>query len=140
MYSNIPIVIICYNNYKYVKNTLDQIKKINLAYYKNIIIMDNCSTCTDTIHFLKNINIDVDVNVKVIYMKANISPRVSKDINQNIYNILPDKFILTDPDLKLNKNIPNNFIEILNSFLIQLLLAIYIYFSFFLHIYYIKVY
>jgi hypothetical protein len=113
MYSNIPIVIICYNNYKYVKNTLDQIKKINLAYYKNIIIMDNCSTCTDTIHFLKDI--DVNVNVNVIYMKANISPRVSKNINQNIYDILPDKFILTDPDLEFNIDLPNNFVEILSN-------------------------
>jgi hypothetical protein len=109
MYSNIPIVIICYNNYKYVKNTLEQIKKINFAYYKNIIIMNNCSTCTDTIHFLKNID------VEVIYMKENIAPQISNNINKNIYNILPDKFILTDPDLEFNIDLPNNFVEILSN-------------------------
>ena len=34
-------------------------------------------------------------------------------MNSNIYNSLPDKFILTDPDLQFNENLPNNFIEIL---------------------------
>ena len=72
MYKYIPIVIICYNNYKYVKNTLEQIQKINLAYYKNIIIMDNYSTCADTINFLQDIDVDV------IYRKTNTSPKVSK--------------------------------------------------------------
>ena len=38
---NIPIVIICYNNYKYVENTLKQIASINKDYYTNIIILNN---------------------------------------------------------------------------------------------------
>ena len=38
---DIPILIISYNNYRYVDNTLKQIKKINENYYRNIIIIDN---------------------------------------------------------------------------------------------------
>ncbi len=64
----IPIIIICYNNYKYVKNTLLQILKINKEYYNNIIILNNASTCIDTINFLKN------VDVKVINNKNNNGP------------------------------------------------------------------
>jgi hypothetical protein len=109
MYKYIPIIVICYNNYKYVKNTLEQIKKINLAYYKNIIIMDNCSTCINTINFLK------DSGVDVIYRKANTSPQVSMQYNRDVYDMLPDKFILTDPDLEFNIGLPNNFVEILSN-------------------------
>ena len=40
---NIPILIICYNNYKYVNDTLLQIKRINKNYYNNIQIINNTS-------------------------------------------------------------------------------------------------
>ena len=106
---DIPIIIICYNNYLYVKNTLEQILRINKEYYKNIQILNNNSTCLNTINFLKN------VDVKVINNIDNNGPWIRDNNNEHIYNILPNKFILTDPDLKLNENIPNNFIEILSN-------------------------
>ena len=104
---DIPIVIICYNNYRYVKNTLSQILNINKEYYKNIIIINNNSTCLNTIEYLNN------VDVRVINNTENLGPWITYTNNKHIYDILPDKFILTDPDLKFNKNIPTNFIEIL---------------------------
>ena len=107
MNCNIPIIVICYNNYKYVENTLKQIKNININYYKNIQILDNCSTCQYTINYLKT------VNCKVIYNKNNNGPRISNIDNRDFYNSLPEKFIVTDPDLEFNKNLPNNFIDIL---------------------------
>lgn len=104
---NIPIIIICYNNHRYVENTLAQISKINIDYYKDIIILNNASTCIDTIEYLKNVKVAVYNNPR------NLGPWITWDNNNHIYNVLPDKFILTDPDLKLNKNIPSNFVEIL---------------------------
>jgi len=105
----IPIIVVCYNNYKYVENTLKQIFKINTEYYKNIQILNNNSTCLNTIHFLNS------CGVKVINNFENNGPWISLYNNKHIYDVLPDKFILTDPDLKLNENIPNNFIEILSE-------------------------
>jgi len=105
---DIPIIIICYNNYKYVENTLNQVLKINEAYYKNIQIVNNASSCINTTNFLKN------TNVKVINNDNN-GPWISDTINSHIYNTLPDKFVLTDPDLELNENTPHNFIEILSE-------------------------
>jgi hypothetical protein len=104
---DIPIIVICYNNYKFVKNTLKQIKKINENYYKNIFIMNNCSTCPKTIDYLNQ------VDVKIIQMPANIAPQVDPERNVDLYNQLPEKFILTDPDLEFNENLPSNFIDIL---------------------------
>jgi len=105
---NIPILIICYNNYKYVNNTLLQIKKINTNYYNNIQIINNTSDDIETIEFLKT------VDVKVIKISNN-GPWISASKNSEIYNSLPEKFILTDPDLEFNKNIPADFIEILSN-------------------------
>jgi hypothetical protein len=105
---DIPIIIICYNNYRYVENTILQILKINKDYNKNIIILNNASTCVDTIKYLKNL-----ADVYVIDHIQNFGPWIWLDNNRPIYDILPNKFILTDPDLKFNKNIPSNFIEIL---------------------------
>ena len=59
----IPIVIVCYNNYKYVENTVNQIYNINKEYFKNIIILNNCSTCLDTIYYLENVNCKVINNI-----------------------------------------------------------------------------
>jgi FkbM family methyltransferase len=103
-----PIVVISYNNYKYVDNTLKQILKLNKKYYKNIKILDNCSTCEETINYLKNVDVDVIIN------KTNNGPWINTTTNSDIYHSLPDKFILTDPDLELNENIPFNFIETLS--------------------------
>jgi FkbM family methyltransferase len=105
---NVPILVICHNNHKYVENTLRQISKINKDYYKNIQIIDNASGCKETINFLKS------VDVKVIH-NENVTPRIDKSNNIRIYNSLPEEYVLTDPDLELNENMPENFIEILSN-------------------------
>ena len=107
-YEYIPILVICYNNYEYVDNTLKQIKKINENYYKNIIIINNDSTCEDTINYLKN------VKVKIIN-NSNNGPWVDINHNKHIYDTLPNKYVLTDPDLEYNQNIPRDFIEQLSK-------------------------
>lgn len=104
----IPIIVVCYNNYKYVQNTLNQIKQINQGYYRHIKILNNSSDCEKTIEFLKN------VDVEVIH-RANNGPWICPWNNQDLYADLPNKFILTDPDLKFNPNLPSNFIEVMSK-------------------------
>jgi FkbM family methyltransferase len=105
----IPIIIITYNNYKYVENTIKQLIKINKDYENNIQILNNCSTCSDTIAYLKTLK------YKIIENTGNHGPRVNKKDNRHIYDILPDKYILTDPDLEFNENMPSNYIEHLSK-------------------------
>lgn len=105
----IPIIIICFNNYKYIDNTIKQLRKINEDYITSIIIMDNCSICEKTIEYLKN------SSCKVIYNNENKGPWVNSFINSDVYNQMPDEFILTDADLQLNPNLPKNFVEILSE-------------------------
>jgi hypothetical protein len=56
------------------------------------------------INFLQNIDVKV-VNT------INCGPWINHHVNRHIYDTLPNKYILTDPDLEFNKNLPNNFIE-----------------------------
>ena len=107
----IPIVIICYNNYKYVDNMIKKIIKINPELKNDIIVMDNNSEEISTKKYLdKNI-----LDIVIVFNTKNNGPWV--DINRNwyLYDILPDKFVLTDPDLELNDNLPVDFLDILSN-------------------------
>lgn len=105
---DIPILIICYNNYKYVENTLLQIKKINPKYYENIIVINNTSCCLDTKIYLQTL----DVPVMTI---ENNGPWIDEHRNRYLYDNMPDKYIISDPDLELNGDLPTNFIEVLSE-------------------------
>ena len=104
------IVIISYNNYKYVDNTVKQLQKMNNPNMR-LIIMDNNSDDPDTIEYLKSI--ELLNQIRVIFNKKNEGPWITDKFNKEVYDSLPEKFILTDPDLEFNPNLPSNFIEVL---------------------------
>lgn len=85
-------------------NTLAQLEKYENM---NIMILDNKSTCEDTVRYLKTLP------HTVFWRDENLGPWISPHVNSDIYDILPSKFILTDPDLQFNPNLPSNFIEIM---------------------------
>ena len=101
----IPIIIICYNNHEYVENTIQQIEKVNPEYVKEVIILNNASTRKETQKYVK------ETKHRVVNNKSNRGPWVSKYNNQHLYYELPDYFVLTDPDLGFNENLPSDFIE-----------------------------
>ena len=94
---NIPIVIISYNNHKYINNIIKQLENINPKILNNIIIMDNSSTDIDAISFLAT------TRFKVVRNTINKGPWVEH--YKDFYNSLPDKFFITDPDLQFNKDL-----------------------------------
>ena len=100
----IPVIIIGFNNYTYIKHMVEQLIKYNL---NNIIIIDNNSTLPILLYYYKK-----NTNFKVIKMNKNYGPRVlfHEDLKY-IYDLLPTYFILTDPDIKFNENLPENFVE-----------------------------
>lgn len=107
----IPIVVISFNNYKYVENTINQLNTFGLL--SNVTVLDNSSCCKDTLNYL--LHLVETTAVKVIFSKTNEGPWICPRKNASIYHTLPDKFIITDPDLEFNKNLPNNFCEILSD-------------------------
>lgn len=105
----IPIIVICHNNHHYVNNMVEQFKKTK--YLENVVVLDNDSQDKDTVEFLKS----TESVVKVIYNRVNVGPWVSDRRNMHIYNMLPNKFVVTDPDLQFNEYLPENFMEILED-------------------------
>ncbi len=80
---------------------VEQLKK----YTQNIYIVDNCSTYPPLIDYLNTIN------VNVIRQDRNYGHTVI--YRDDIRKIGMSKYIITDPDLLINPNLPDNFIEIL---------------------------
>ena len=106
----IPILIICYNNYKYVENTIQQLISID-SLLCDIIIVNNNSNDADTLKYLDQVKLKYLNEIKIINNESNNGPWINYECNTHIYDTLPDKFILTDPDLQFNENLPKNFIE-----------------------------
>jgi len=101
----IPIVIVCFNNHKYVENTVRQITAKNPTYVQNILIMDNASTDPDTRAYLDATPIRVARNT------VNQGPWLNNFYNADVFKTLPQRYILTDADLELNQAMPANFID-----------------------------
>lgn len=99
---SVPVIVLSYNNHSYVKKMVDFLLSKNI---KNILIWDNASTSFDTKFFLKNYSSLVDVFMS----KINYGPRVLFE-NKEVYDILPNVFVVTDPDIGLNEKLPDNFI------------------------------
>lgn len=106
---SVPIIIVSYNNHKYLDNTIQQICKINSDLISSIVVMDNNSDATETCEYLDN-NIH---NVIIVRNTENEGPWISTHKNAHMFAILPDRYIITDPDLEFNFDLPSNFVEIM---------------------------
>jgi hypothetical protein len=104
--AEIPIFIISWNQYTYVKSMVEQLQK-----YPNmkIYIIDNKSTYEPLVEYLKKI--DGKNGVEVLYQPENYGHTVYE--RPDIYERGGDMYIVTDPDLILNPNMPENFREIM---------------------------
>jgi hypothetical protein len=105
----IPIVIVCFNNHKYVENTVRQITAKNPSYVNNILIMDNASTDSETRAYLDA------TPLRVVRNQVNQGPWLNHFYNADVFKTLPPRYILTDADLELNKDMPENFIDDMES-------------------------
>jgi hypothetical protein len=97
---NMTIVIIGYNQYTYVNKMVNQLKN----YTNDIVIIDNRSDYKPLINFYEN-----DYYYSLLKMDKNFGHKVYEE--SFIVNMLGPIFIITDPDLEFNKNLPKNFIK-----------------------------
>jgi len=101
----IPIVTIGYNNLHFLKNFIKQLKR-----FKNpIIIIDNKSTYGPMFQYYKEIKEELGSKIEIRLLEKNYGSNVYMELR----NTLPKVFILSDADLQLNPNMPENFSDIL---------------------------
>jgi len=93
----IPILIPSWNNPTYIENIVRQLEVRN---FSNLIILDNNSTSNMTKKLLQKLE---KRGYEVIYFKENFGPRYCVQ-SRKFFKILPNYFVLTDPDLELSVN------------------------------------
>jgi hypothetical protein len=95
---DIPVVVICWNNFYFVKNFVEQLKK-----YKNpIILLDNKSNFEPLLEYYKEIKEELQDKIEIRLLDQNYGSTVFLKLKHT----LPDVYILSDPDLELNPNMP----------------------------------
>jgi len=100
--SDIPIVVICWNNYYFVRNFVEQLRRFPYR----IILLDNASTYPPLLDFYDQV--DGNGQVEVRRLDQNYGHMVYMTLKDQ----LPDVYILSDPDLEIGPEMPIHFAEI----------------------------
>jgi len=98
-----PIIIPVFNLVTYAKFMVEQLESIGLS---NFIVCDNNSTYPPMIEYLDSIS----ETHRVVRFEENLGPRAFAE-RPEFLNILPEYFIVTDPDLIFNAALPKKFIS-----------------------------
>jgi hypothetical protein len=100
---DIPIVIIAYNNYTFIKGFICQIKHLT----NKIIIFDNASTYPPLLDYY----CDLEKEDKDKYEIRRFKENHGHNVCYKFIDTLPDVFCMSDPDLLLNPKMPTNVTE-----------------------------
>lgn len=100
--NDLPVIIVSYNNHTYVDSMIKQLNNFNIK----PVVIDNHSTSQETIDYLRQLNHE---NAFVIFSEMNLGHRVG--FLSPVYDVLPNFFGYTDPDLIFKKEMPITFIE-----------------------------
>ena len=98
--NNMSIVIIGFNQYTYISKMVKQLE----PYTNDIIIIDNNSDYKPLLDYYDN-----EYKYTLLRMDKNFGHKVYEE--SFIVNMLGNIYIITDPDLEFNKNLPKNFIQ-----------------------------
>lgn len=100
--NDVPIFIPVFEQVSYAKHMVEQLKSLGIS---NFVLCDNNSTYKPMLDYLDEVSKDH----RVCYLGYNFGPRLFTE--KEILQYMPDWFVVTDPDLIFNKNLPNNFID-----------------------------
>jgi hypothetical protein len=101
--SDITLVIIAWNNLFFVRRFIDQIVKLGIP--NPILILDNASTYQPLFSYYQELKTGpLKDRVEIWLIRENLGHEVYLKLASN----LPQIYLLSDPDLELNPNMPPN--------------------------------
>ena len=103
--SKTPVVVVSYNNGVYAAHLTGQLNRYGIT----PIIIDNCSSSASTRSILSDL--EQKGNAVVVRSRYNFGHEVG--FLQPVYDVLPEIFCYTDPDIQLNERLPHDFIDTL---------------------------
>ncbi len=109
--TDIPVIVVSYNNGVYVKNICNQLNNFGIK----PIVIDNKSSSMETKNILTSLS--TGNAAYIIWSNRNFGHEVG--FIQPIYDLLPDVFAYTDPDLQFNKELPDDFLTTLARLTIE---------------------
>jgi hypothetical protein len=99
----IPILVPVFNLCTYANNMVHQLISRGVT---SFIICDNASTYPPMIQYLDALS----KSQRVVRFNENLGPRIFAE-SLDFLDILPEYFVITDPDLILNDQLPGDFIH-----------------------------
>lgn len=102
-----PVIVPTFNNPDYLTIMMDQLQERNI---NDIIIVDNFSTYPPMKPLL-----DKYANDYIVVKKFTNDGPTEFYRNSDFFAWLPEKFIITDPDIGFNKNLPDDFVSIMEE-------------------------
>lgn len=103
----VPVFLVSYNNGLYVANMVDQLA----SYGIKPIILDNASSDDETLEVLNRIQ--ESARGHVIRCRENFGHMVG--FLQPNYEVMPEVFAYSDPDLQFSPAMPQDFLDILSA-------------------------
>jgi len=100
----IPIIIISFNQLFYLKKLIDFLLERG---FKNIVIIDNQSTYPPLLEYFKTL----PATVIVKRLDKNYGHNIMYQHHKAIEEFTKGYFVITDPDIVPNANLPENFME-----------------------------
>lgn len=99
----IPVIVPVFNLVSYAKFMVEQLENYNI---NSFIICDNNSSYPPMIEYLE----ELSKTHRVVRFEDNLGPRVFAETKEFL-SIMPEYFIISDPDLVFNKELPNRFLD-----------------------------
>lgn len=99
----VPVLIIAFNNGRYVENMVRQLN----SYHIQPLIIDNCSSDLKTKAILKGLA--QEQRALIAWSPRNLGHMVG--FHEPVYRLLPDMFGYTDPDLQFHPAMPSDFLS-----------------------------
>jgi len=99
----VPVYISVFNNPTYLENFIEQLENNGVT---NVKIVDSNSTFPR----MKKLLESIERKYEVIRLDTNFGPHYLLRVKK-VYDSLPEFFCLSDPDLKLSKDLPIDFIN-----------------------------
>jgi len=102
--TNIPCFLVCYNNHSHLRSMVKQLNARGIS----PIIFDNHSDCPDTQGLLAEVH---QKTAYVVWVGRNLRHKVG--FLPGIYEVMPNTFAYSDPDLLFNAQLPANFLDVM---------------------------